>query len=186
MNDNEIIELFNKRSEEAIKETDKVYGRYCRALTYGILGNHEDSEECVNDTYMRLWEQIPPKRPPRLGAFAAKIARNLALNRREQLAADKRGGGLCAVDYDEIAECLPSGNTVEKKSDENELTAALERFVRTLAPEKRQIFLKRYWGFMQVSAIASEMGISPEKVKTSLHRTREKLRIFLEKEGIDI
>lgn len=186
MNDNEIIELYNKRSEEAITETDKVYGRYCRALTYGILGNHEDSEECVNDTYMRLWELIPPKRPPRLGAFTAKIARNIALNRREKLAADKRGGGLCSVDYDEIAECLPSGDTVEKKTDENELTGALERFLRTLAPEKRQIFLKRYWGFMSVSGIASEMGISAEKVKTTLHRTREKLRKFLEKEGIDI
>ena len=186
MNDNEIIELYNKRSEEAISETDKAYGRYCRALAYGILGNHEDSEECVNDTYMRLWELIPPKRPPRLGAFTAKIARNLALNRREKLSADKRGGGLCAVDYEEIAECLPSSDTVDKKADENELTAALERFIRTLGPEKRKIFLKRYWGFMTISAISSEMGISTDKVKVTLHRTREQLRRFLEKEGIDV
>jgi len=186
MNDNDIIELYNKRSEDAIKETDKAYGRYCRSLTFAILGNREDSEECVNDTYMRLWELIPPKRPPRLGAFTAKIARNLALNRRESLAADKRGGGMSAVDYDEISECLPAGDTVEKKADENELTAALERFLRTLGTEKRQIFLKRYWGFMSVSAISSEMGISVEKVKTTLHRTREKLRKFLEKEGVDI
>ena len=85
MNDKEIIELYNRRSEEAIAETDKAYGRYCRAVTYGILGNREDSEECMNDTYMKLWELIPPKKPPSLGAFTAKIARNLALNRREML-----------------------------------------------------------------------------------------------------
>lgn len=186
MNDNEIIELYFARSEEAIAETDKAYGRYCRSLTYGILGNRQDSEECVNDTYMKLWEQIPPKRPPRLGAFAAKIARNLALNRREMLAADKRGGGMSAVDYDEISGCLPAADTVEKKADENELTAALERFLRTLKKDTRQIFLKRYWGFMTVADIARDMDISENSVKTSLHRTREKLRRFLVKEGIDI
>jgi len=186
MNDNEIIELYNKRSEEAIAETDKAYGRYCRSLTYAILGSREDSEECVNDTYMKLWELIPPKKPPSLGAFTAKIARNLAINRREMLSADKRGGGMLAVDYNEISDCLPSADTVEKKADESELTAALERFLRSLPNDKRRIFLKRYWGFMSVADIARETGRSESNIKTTLHRVREKLRKFLEKEGINI
>jgi RNA polymerase sigma-70 factor (ECF subfamily) len=186
MTDNEIIGLFFARSEEALTETDRAYGAYCRSLTMNILGSREDSEECVNDTYMKLWEEIPPKRPPNLGAFTAKIARNLALNRRSAASAAKRGGGLHAIDYDEIAGCLPDRDTVERQTDERELTEALERFLRALPNEKRLIFMKRYWGFMSVSDIALEMNISETKVKTTLHRTREKLRKFLGKEGIEV
>lgn len=186
MTDSEIIALFFARSEDALTETDNAYGNYCRALTLGILGSREDSEECVNDTYLKLWEQIPPKRPPSLGAFAAKTARNLALNRRSALRAEKRGGGLSKVDYEEIKDCLPSSENVGRKAEEGELTKALERFLRALPKQKRLIFLKRYWGFMTFEQIARDMSLPESTVKTTLYRTRERLRGFLEKEGIEV
>ncbi len=185
MTDNEMIELYFARSESAIEETDRKYGSFVRSLTYGILGSAEDSEECVNDTYVRLWELIPPERPERFRAFIARIARNLALNMLERMSAKKRGGRYAAC-YDELSETIPSPDTVEKAVEDKELSGLLDRFVRSLAREKQLIFLKRYWYMRAVSEIADEMNISESKVKMSLHRTREKLREFLEKEGVRI
>ncbi len=185
MTDNEMIELYFARSESAIEETDRKYGGFLRGLTFGILGSAEDSEECVNDTYMRLWELIPPQRPESFRAFAARIARNLALNMLERMSAKKRGGryGAC---YDELSECIPSPDNVEKSVEDRQLAGLLDKFVRSLGREKQLIFLKRYWYMLTVGEIADEMNISESKVKMSLHRTREKLREFLEKEGVRI
>ena len=186
MDDEKIIELYFARSESAITETDIKYGKSCRRLTYNVTGNYEDSEECVNDTYMRLWNVIPPKRPPDLAAYLFRIARNIALNLIRGRNADKRGGAMRSVDYDEIAECLPDRNTVERQTDDDTAIRAIEKFLSSLPREKQIIFLKRYWYFNTVSDIASEMNISESKVKLTLMRTREKLRTELEKEGIGI
>ena len=186
MNDNEIIGLYFDRSESAISETDTKYGSYCRKLTFGILCSREDSEECVNDTYMKLWDTIPPTRPKRLAAYIAGVARNLALNMRRASGAAKRGGSDTALAFDEIAECLPSSETVESAVDENELVRALNAFLAGLDREKQKIFMLRYYHFFSVSDIADELHISDAKVRTTLHRTREKLRRYLEKEGIDV
>ena len=185
MKDSEIIDLYFARSEDAITETDKKHGSFCRSVTFGILGSREDSEECVNDTYMRLWELIPPQRPEKFRAFIARIARNLALNMLERLSAKKRGGRYGAA-YDELSESLPSPDTVEKCVDDKELSALLDKFLRSLDCEKQLIFLKRYWYLRTVSEIAAEMHLGESKVKMSLHRTREKLREYLEKEGVQI
>lgn len=184
--DSEIIELYFARSEDAITETDKKHGAFCRAMTLGILGNREDSEECVNDTYMRLWELIPPQRPDRFRAFISRVARNIALNMLERMNAKKRGGRYFAAAYDELSESLPSSENVEKSVDDKALSALLDRFLRSLDPEKQLIFLKRYWYLRTVPEIAAEMHLGESKVKMSLHRTREKLREYLEKEGVQI
>lgn len=186
MKDKDIISLYFARSEDAISETDKKYGGYCRALTYNILGNPEDSEECVNDTYMRVWERIPPEKPVKLGAFVARIARNLAMDMLDRFAAAKRGGNSHALAYEEISECVPSKVSVEASADEHRLAELIEEFVTSLPWEKRTIFMKRYYHFCSVSEIAEQMLISESKVKMTLQRTRAKLKEFLEKEGITL
>lgn len=184
MKDKDIIALYFARSENAIGETDRKYGGYCRTLTYNILGNPEDSEECVNDTYMKLWELIPPQKPVKLGAFAARIARNLAMDMLDRFAAAKRGGHSHALAYEEISECVPSQVSVEDSADEHRLAELIERFVTSLPREKRTVFMKRYYHFCTVSEIAERMLISESKVKMILQRTRAKLKEYLEKEGI--
>ena len=186
MNDNELIELYFSRAENAISETDARYGTYCRGLAFGILGSHEDSEECVNDTYLKLWNTIPPTRPLRFCAYIAGIARNLALNMRRAMTAKKRGGGDTELAFDEISECLPAKETVEDAYDGNELVRTLNSFLAGLTHEKQKIFMLRYYHFRSIADIASELNITEEKVRTTLHRTREKLRVYLEKEGIDV
>ncbi len=186
MNDNEIIGLYFARSESAITETDKKYGSYCRGITYTILGNREDSEECVNDTYMKAWNSIPPQQPNNLGAFLSSIARNAALNMRRNLSALKRGGGRSDDIYDELAELIADKQTVEQQLDDRELVRVLNGFLEKLGKEKRIIFMKRYYHFRSITEIAGEMDISEEKVKTTLHRVREKLKKELEKEGIEL
>lgn len=186
MNDNEIIELYFARAENAISETDKKYGAYCRGITYNILGSREDSEECVNDTYMKAWNSIPPQRPRKLGSFLSTLARNAALNMKRGLAALKRGGGNADTAYDELAECVADTHTVEQEFDDKELVRVLNAFLSKLGGEKQKMFMKRYYRFMSISEIAAEMGISENSVKITLHRIREKLKKELEKEGIGL
>ena len=186
MKDSEIIDLYFARQERAISETDKKYGPYCRNISYNILENREDSEECTNDTYMKLWNVIPPQKPVRFCAFIASVVRSIALNMVRRSSAAKRGGGNAQTIFDEIAECVADRDTVESSLDEKELVKALNGFLASCGTEKQLIFMKRYYHFRSVSQIAEEMHISEDKVKQSLHRTREKLRAHLEKEGIDI
>lgn len=186
MNDNDIIELYFARAENAIGETQKKYGSYCKSVAYNILGSPEDSEECVNDTYLKLWNMIPPERPSHFAAFICAVARSIALNLVRHRTALKRGGGTYEQAYDEISECVASTENVEKSVDERELSAIMSRFVGSLGYEKKMIFMKRYYHFMPVSDIAEEMGITEEKVRTVLHRTRKKLKAYLEKEGITV
>ena len=186
MTDKKITELFFARSEDAIRETDRKYGDYLRSLARSVLGSSQDSEECVNDAYLKLWDNIPPQKPDKLGAFAARIVRNIALNTAARLSALKRGGGAADTAFEEISECMPSRENVEQSADSRELARTIERFLSTLGREKQIIFLKRYWYFGSVSDIADEMGMSESKIKMTLLRTREKLRQELEKEGINI
>lgn len=186
MNDEKIIELFFARAENAIAETDKKYGTAARRVTYNILGSREDSEECVSDTYLRLWDTIPPKRPEKLGAFVLRIARNLALNLFKSNERMRRGGGYKAVDYDEIAGCLPSSETVEGAVDRAAVLKAVESFLSALPRDKRNMFVRRYFYCCTFKEIADAMHLTEGSVKMSLQRTREKLREYLEKEGIGI
>jgi len=181
MKDESIIELYWARSEAAIEETDRVYGRYCHSVAFGILRDQEDAEEIVNDTWLKAWDSIPPERPHYLKGFLARITRQLSINRLEQNLAQKRGGGQYALALDELAECIPDG----RSEDLAELTAlrdALNRFLRGLPPEPRDVFIRRYWHTQSIAEIALGCGMSESKVKSMLLRTRNKLRKALTEE----
>ncbi len=182
--DERIIDLYFARSEEAIAETAACYGAYCRKIAGSILDCDEDTEECVNDTYLRAWDSIPPARPHSLKAYLAKITRNLAIHRWEKERADKRGGGEIPLVLSELAECVPDQSSAEDGFSKNTLTDALNRFLGGLPREKRIVFLRRYWYNASVKEIARDMGLTEAKVKTILHRLRGELKLLLEKEGI--
>ena len=172
MDDNAILDLFRERSEDAIVQVQIKYGNYCRSIAYGILSSEEDSEECVNDTYMRAWNSIPPHIPERLSAYLGKITRNLSIDRLRS----------------ELEECLPSPSEAgtEAAADSAALSEIINRFLRTLSFEKRTVFIARYWNMRSVSDIASELCTSEAKVKSILHRLRAGLRAELEMEGYSV
>ena len=184
MEDSEIVSLFWKRSERAVAEAAGKYGAYCRGIALRVLGSAEDSEECVNDTWLRAWEAIPPQRPERLGAFLGKITRNLALNRLRQAGAEKRGGGQTAAALEELSDCLPAPGGVERSLEDRELAALLDRFLEGLRPEARRLFVLRYWYLYPVKELAQQLGHSESMVKMSLLRSRGRLKKLLEKEEL--
>lgn len=184
MEDERIIELYWARSEDAISETSNKYGSYCRQIAWNILYSSEDSEECVNDTYLRVWNTIPPHKPNKFSAFLGRITRNLALDRYKKLTADKRGNGQVTLALDELAECIPSADNTESAADDIALTDVLNRFLASLPAEKRKIFMRRYWYLSRIKEIAADFGMSESKVKMILMRTRNELKEILEKEGI--
>lgn len=185
MDDERIVELFWQRSETAIAETQSKYGKYCHYIAYNILSDNSDAEECVNDTYLKAWEAIPPHKPTKLSTFLGKITRHLALNRREVQTAAKRGAGAVPIALDELAECIADTEAGDP-TDEIALRGALNRFLRALPEETVIVFLQRYWYFASVKEIAANRGMSESNVKVILHRARGKLKTFLEKEGIII
>ena len=184
MDDKQIIDLYWARSELAITETDRKYGKLCHRIAFQILANCQDSEECVSDTYLKAWSVIPPTLPVKLMAFLAKITRNLALHRYEKYSAEKRGGGEVDAALGELSECIPDPNSVETVVDNRYLAEKLDEFLEALPAEARRIFMARYWEMRPVRDIAKAYAISESKVKVSLFRTRGKLRVFLEGEGI--
>ena len=186
MEDQKIVELYWARSEEALAQASGKYGRYCHTIAYNILYDDPDSEECVNDTWLRSWGAIPPARPFSLKAFLGKITRNLALDRREASGAKKRGGGEADAVLDELSECIEDPSAGGHDFEDIELTEILNAFLEGLEPQKRRLFLRRYWYFDSVKEIADSSGLSESNVKTSLMRMREKLRDHLAKEGIRI
>lgn len=182
MDDGKIVELYHARDESAIRESDQKYGRYCLSVAYGILGNHEDAQECVSDTYLRAWNAMPPHRPENLRTFLGKITRNLSLDRLDHLSAEKRGAGESPAVLEEIAQCIPAANADE--TDGAILKEAIDRFLASLPTGTRKIFVRRYWYMDPVKEIAARYGVSESKVKVTLFRTRNRLRKHLEKEGI--
>lgn len=184
MEDSQIIQLYFERSEDAISQTAIKYGGYCRTIAYNILHSIEDSQECVNDTYLKTWNTIPPCRPKKFAAFLGRITRNLSLNRYRNYTAEKRGGGEIPAALDELEECIPSPYDANDPTDEIVLADVLNRFLAALPAEQRKIFMRRYWYISSVKEIAGDYGISESKVKMSLLRSRNQLKAILEKEGI--
>ena len=182
MTDEQIIELFWARNEEAIHQTDAAYGKKLYALADKILRSREDAEESVSDTYMQAWDTIPPKRPEYFFAYLAKICRNMALGRLERRSAAKRSAEVVAF-TEEMERCIPD-NAQTWSPEREELSRLLNVFLDGLPQESRLIFLRRYLYVDTVAEIAARYGISESKVKTQLHRTRTKLHTYLAKEGI--
>lgn len=184
MEDSQIIRLYWDRSETAISETDKKYGKYCYHIAYNILANKEDAEESVNDTYLRAWNEIPPRRPAVLSAFLGKLTRNLSIDRWRSRNAYKRGGGgEIVLALDELGDCIAGTESAEVMHVQRELIHAYNRFLDNLSITDRRVFLLRYWSMEPIDAIAEKFNFSQSKVKSMLHRARNKLRLQLLEEG---
>ncbi|MBE6738271.1 MAG: sigma-70 family RNA polymerase sigma factor [Ruminococcaceae bacterium] len=186
MEDKEIIFLYNLRDENAIRETDKKYGKYCFSIADNILHDFETSKECVNDSYLKTWNSIPPKAPSSLRMFLAKIVRNLAFDRYKSKARQKRGGGEVSLALEEIKDFLPAKEQVETALEETELIAHINRFLRSLSSRDRCIFINRYFHVEPASTIAQKYSTSENNVHKILSRTRNKLKEFLTEEGYTI
>lgn len=185
MEDREIIDLFWARSDNAIRQAAEKYGPYCHYIAYHILGNPEDTEECVNDTWLHAWNAIPPAKPQVLSTFLGRLTRNLALDRHREESAQKRGGGQVDAALEELAECLPQSRSPEEQTiDKIVLADALAEFLDEQKKMDRIIFVKRYWYLATVAEIAKELGFTQSRIKMSLHRTRAALAKRLEREGI--
>ena len=183
MKDEEIVQLYLMRSEQAIHVTAKQYGSYLHAIAQRILYNRLDAEEVVNDTYHGAWNAIPPKRPDSLRLFLCRITRNLSLDRLAYLLAKKRNADL-EVLLEEVEDCIPTQMDVEQAVEEKQFAAVLNQFLSTLDSQSRMIFLERYWYIYSVREIAAHWNCSESKVKSNLFRTRKKLKLYLEQEGL--
>ena len=186
MEDSQIVALFFQRDERAIEETATKYGKYCFSIAHNILGNREDAEEAVSDTYLGAWATIPPHRPVVLATFLGKIARRTAIKRWQSSRTQKRGGGELALALEELSEFLSDGSTPEHAIENAELTRILNDFLRSLSKTERTVFVCRYWYMDAVADIAQRFGFSQSKVKSMLARTRKKLYATLQKEGITL
>lgn len=186
MEDSAIIDLYWARADAAVQETQRKYGPYCHRIAYGILASREDAEECVNDTWLRAWNAIPPQRPDRLSAFLGRLTRNLALDRWKRDHAEKRGGGETALALSELEGCLPAADPAARADGDGPLAESLDRFLAGLRREQRRVFLMRYWHLTPVRDIAARTGYTESKVAAMLHHLRGRLKAHLEREGIAV
>lgn len=184
MNDLQIIELYFQRDEQAIRETDAKYGRLCHRIAYNILTNREDSEECVNDVYMGIWNAIPPARPNNFMAFVCRLARNLSLKRLEFLTREKRSQAV-QTSLEELEAVLPD-DRIRPDMGEEELGRLISRFLREQKEETRNVFIRKYYFFDSIGEIAERYSFTESKVKNMLFHTRNKLKAYLIKEGVEI
>ena len=184
MEDSDILALYTARDQLAISETAKKFGGLCKTIAKNILGSREDAEECLNDALYKLWESIPPAEPRDLGAYLTVTVRNIACNRRAKEHAEKRGGGQIHAAFEELCECIAAPDTPEDHLNYTELTDALNRFLAERPQETRVMFVLRYWSALSVSEVAEKCCVSQSKVKMTLLRTRNKLKAYLEEEGV--
>ena len=180
MNDHAIIELFFCRDQAGILEAQEKYGSYCLSVARNILENQEDSQECLNDLWLRAWNAIPPERPKQLRAYFAKIIRNLAINRYQAQTAQKRAGERFTLSLEELADCIPDPNTPEEALWAGELSRSLNAFLETEKELDRVLFVRRYFSCQSYEEMARDLGLSQGQVKTRLSRIRNRLRKYLE------
>ena len=185
MEDNRILDLFFERSEQAIGEVSKKYGGILRRTAWNIVHDQRDAEECVSDTWLSLWNTIPPKRPEPLLSYALRITRNLAVGCLRRNTAQKRSSPY-DVALVELEDCLAAPSGPEDLLDAKELGRSIDRFLDTLDKKSRVAFVRRYWFADSVQDIASILGLSPNAVTLRLRRSREKLKQYLMKEGIAV
>lgn len=182
LEDDKIIELFDARSEKAIQELSSKYGELCRKISYNILNDWQDVEECINDAYLGIWNRIPPERPNPLAAYVCRIVRNISLKKSRYNLARKRNSSY-DISIHELEECIPAGRNPNPHAQES-LTEAIERFLDSLDQNSRVMLIKRYWYADSVSEIAHVFGMRENSVSAKLMRLRRKLKKYLEQEGI--
>ena len=178
IDDEKIIDLFFERSEQGIRELDNKYGAVCHNLSYNIVNNRLDAEECVNDAYLGAWNAIPPVRPNPLLSYIVKIVRNISLKIYWRKEAAKRSSHY-TIALEEIEACIAAPNTVEAEIDARELARSIESFLDTLTTENRVIFMRRYWFADSYNDIAEFMGLSEKNISVRLSRIREKMKQYL-------
>ena len=186
MRDETIISLYLARDESAVEKTAEAYGRYLEAVAYNVLGDGEESRECVNDEYLRLWNSIPPHEPKSLLTYACKIVRRLAIDAYRKDRRQKRGGTEYELSLEELAECVPCGGNPESELEAKRLSEAINAYVASLPEEAQTVFAQRYYFSDPVKDIAACRGMSVPKVKSMLHRMRRGLKEHLLKEGFEL
>ena len=184
MEDAAIVELYWDRDQRAITASDEKYGALCRSLSHNILASREDAEECVNDTWLRAWNAMPPQRPGILSAFFGKLTRNLSLDRWRRDRAAKRGGSQTEAALHELEDCLPDRHGPEEHLEARETAALISAFLRGEPELDRRLFVLRYFDLESAAALASRFGLTQGQVKARLHRTRCRLKRALEQEGV--
>ncbi len=185
MDDSQIIDLFFERSEQAINELSKKYGRVCKKVSHNILNNTQDAEECVNDAYLGTWNSIPPQRPSPLSTYVYRIVRNLSIKKYHANTAAKRNS-YYDIALEELEDCLSSSNTIDKEFDAKELSKIIDNFLDTLDKNNRIIFVRRYWFSDPLSEIAKMFGITEHNASVRLSRVRTKMKKYLEQEGVSL
>ena len=186
MKDAQIVELYWNRSEEAIAETKERYHGYLMKIARQILGNEEDAEECVNDTYLAAWNSMPDHRPEMLSTYLGKITRQTAIDLWRKKNRQKRASSEYALSLEELEDMFSGGSTPEKELDAAILTQAINRFLRTLPADARNLFLGRYYYCDPLKEVAAYCGMKEAKAKSTLFRIRKNLKSFLEKEGFTL
>ncbi len=186
MDDSHIIGLFWCRDEQAIQETQQKYGAYCTAIANNVLLCPEDSQECVQDALLRLWDTIPPQRPRCLQAYLGRITRNLAVNQLRSMCAQRRGGGIQHMPLEELRELVSGQGDPPTELEKRRLADSISVFLRSISPEQRRLFVKRYWYAESLSQVASDAGFTEDKVRNVLFRLRKKLKKHLEREGFTL
>lgn len=184
MDDNDIIDLFFDRNEEAISYAKLKYGQRLLRSALNILRNHQDAEECLNDALLKAWNAIPPNRPTMLGAFLAKISRNLAINKWKASTTARRGGTDTTILLGELEDSVPETDGVETQYESNLVTQAINEYLAALEQNARVAFVLRYFHGESMASVCARLNMSESKAKSLLHRTRKKLKTHLEKEGI--
>lgn len=186
MEDNTIVQMYWNRDEKAIVETSAKYGSYCLSIAKNILGNHEDAEECVNDTYLHTWKSIPTNRPAMLSTYLGKIVRNLSFNLYKKNRAEKRGFGQIPFVLEELSELIADSNKPEEELDSKLLAESINSFLADLPVEKRKLFVCRYWYADSVKDIAKSFGMTENNVSVTLSRLRNNLHKYLLESGFEL
>ncbi len=184
--DDKIVDLLFKRDESAVGEMTSKYHKYCYTIAHGILHSDEDAKEAVNDTWIGAWNSIPPNKPERLSTYLGKITRRISLNMWRNSHTAKRKNNQIDMMLDELADSIPSGKSIEDEMENRELGKLINEFLNTIPDIEQKVFVCRYWYADSIAKISEDFGFTQSKVKSMLHRTRKKLRVWLEKEGVFI
>ena len=186
MKDLDIVNLYWDRNEDAIHQTQMKYGAYLAKVSYNILADFEDSKECVNDTYLAAWNSMPTNRPNNLATYLGKITRQISIDVFRKKHREKRYASEYAISLDELGDSFSDGVTPEQELDAKLLDEAINCFVRALPDMAQKTFVGRYYFFDSLKEIASYCGMTESKVKIHLFRTRQKLKLYLKKEGFEV
>lgn len=182
MEDVQIVSLYWNRDQSAISESNIKYGQMLKRISLSVVQNQEDSDECVNDTYLKVWDTIPPQKPNSLAAYLGRITRNISINRWYENHTQKRGGANVLIT--ELSDCIPSPYSVEKEIEASELSAVITKWLYSIAQDDRVLFLRRYWFGESLNSLAEECATTPNRLAGRMYRLRKKLKLTLEKEGI--